>query len=57
MVGGTVLTPAFWRQTIAQPDTQRRLDANIYRRASLTPINSSLAVGNAAGVNGYGRPK
>jgi hypothetical protein len=43
------LAPASWRQTIAQPETQRRLDANIYRRASLTPVNVSLAGGNAAG--------
>jgi transposase len=42
------LSPASWRQTIAQPETQRRLDTNIYRRASLTPVNCSLAVGDDA---------
>jgi hypothetical protein len=42
------LAPVSWHQTIAQPDTQRRLDANIYRRVSLTPVNGSLALGNAA---------
>src|SRR5262249_7373389 len=42
------LAPGSWPQTVARPETQRRLDANIYRRASLAPIGASLAVGNAA---------
>lgn len=29
------LAPAYWRQTLAQPETQARLDANIYRKVSL----------------------
>jgi transposase len=31
------LAPASWRQTLASSDTQRLLDANMYRRATLRP--------------------
>ncbi len=35
------LTPAHWSRTLERPEVQQRLDANIYRRATLGP--SSLA--------------
>jgi transposase len=31
------LAPVHWRQTVARPEVQQRLDANIYRRATLGP--------------------
>jgi transposase len=31
------LAPLHWRQTVARPDVQQRLDVNIYRRATLGP--------------------
>ena len=42
------LAPASWRQTIACPDAQRLLDANIYRRASLGPGEIPTALADAA---------
>jgi hypothetical protein len=29
------LAPAYWLQTLADPEVQRRLDANVYRRILL----------------------
>jgi hypothetical protein len=34
------LAPVRWRQTVARPDVQQRLDVNIYRRATLAPARS-----------------
>jgi transposase len=31
------LAPVHWRQTLARPDVQQRLELNIYRRATLGP--------------------
>jgi hypothetical protein len=30
-----------WRQTVARPEVQQRLDANIYRRATLAPVDAA----------------
>lgn len=42
------LAPVSWRQTMARPDVQQRLDANIFRRASLAPLAAPLALAVAA---------
>jgi transposase len=35
------LAPASWRQTLArQSDTQQLLDTNVYRRASIAPVEA-----------------
>jgi hypothetical protein len=48
-IGQRTPPPAhFGQQSIAEPKTPRRLDTNIYRRASLTPVNGSLVVGDDA---------
>jgi len=38
------LAPMLWRQTLERPDVQQRLDANVYRRASLRPSPVPTAV-------------
>ena len=42
------LAPVHWRQTLARPEVQQRLDANIYRSASLAPLAASRAATDAA---------
>ena len=42
------LAPAHWRQTVHRPEVQQRLEANIYRRASLAPVAAALAAADAA---------
>ena len=42
------LAPVQWRQTLARPEVLQRLDANIYRRASLAPVAASPAATDAA---------
>jgi hypothetical protein len=34
------LAPANWKQTLDNQDTQQRLDANLFRRASLGLLDS-----------------
>jgi transposase len=41
------LAPVHWRQTLERPDVQQRLNANIYRRATLGP---SPAVSTRCGL-------
>ena len=42
------LAPVNWRQTLARPEVEQRLEANIYRRARLAPFAASLAPADAA---------
>jgi transposase len=42
------LAPVHWRQTLEGPEILQRLDANIYRRASLAPVAASPAAIGAA---------
>ena len=42
------LAPMQWRQTLPRPEVLQRLDANIYRRASLAPVAASRAGTDAA---------
>ena len=35
------LAPMRWRQTVARADVQQRLDANVYRRATLSPSSAA----------------
>ena len=42
------LAPVNWRQTHSRPEVEQRLEANIYRRASLAPFAAYLAPADAA---------
>ena len=42
------LAPVSWRQTTARPDVQQRFGANIFRRASLAPLATPLAMADSA---------
>jgi transposase len=42
------LAPVNWRQTLARPEVEQRLEANIYRRASLAPVAACPAAIGAA---------
>ena len=42
------LAPVNWRQPLARPEVEQRLEANIYRSASLAPFAASLAPADAA---------
>jgi hypothetical protein len=31
------LAPVYWKKTLKQPETQQKLDANVFRRVLLSP--------------------
>lgn len=41
------LAPASWRKILAQSDTQQLLRANVYRRASIAPIEDPPPLADA----------